>query len=322
MVPGQRLQFGHFALSLPLQRRRSRRRNHSAAPVEEHHRAGLPDLQTGEKLREPFQLDDDRDDAGKIEVYDDRRRGDDRRPIAVGEMREHAPAGAVLCDGALVPGLRRRLVVARSDLAPAKHHVARLGSVGVDPLLPNSRLRVPLHLDHVDLVVAGFERAEEGPVGKAEGDPRERRMRPQQREEDEFALGLVGGLDGLLEKDRLHRLLHRPGVIQGPADFVLHRSDDLTVELADNIGDIPSSVVEPGQVDQDSGDRHCQQHQAGQRRPQPELARLRALRRREGKRRGVARRAGPDGWGQARLGPQPRHRCRSSEPFLRRRRWA
>jgi hypothetical protein len=41
----------------------------------------------------------------------------------------------------------------------------------VDPLLPNSRLGVLLHLDHVDLVVSGFERAEEGPVGKAEGDP-------------------------------------------------------------------------------------------------------------------------------------------------------
>ena len=222
MVPGERAELGHFTLSLLLQRRRSRRRNHLAIPVENDHRAGLADLQAGKELREPFQLDDDRDDAGKIEVYDDRRRGDDRRPVAVGEMREHAPAGAVLCDGALVPGLRRRLVVARSDLAPAKHHVARLGGIGVDPLLPNSRLGVLLDLDHVDFVVAGFERTEEGPVGKAEGDPRERRMRPQQREEDEFALGLVCRLDRLLEKDRLNRLLHRPGIVQGPADFVLH----------------------------------------------------------------------------------------------------
>ena len=74
-------------------------------------------------------------------------------------------------------------------------------------------------------------------------------MRPQQREEDEFALGLVGRLDGLLEKDRLNRLLHRPGVIQGPADFVLHRSDDLTVQLPDDVGDVPSSRVKPGQMD-------------------------------------------------------------------------
>ena len=48
-----------------------------------------------------------------------------------------------------------------------------------------------LHLDHVDLIIGGCERPEEGPVGKAEGDPRQRRMRPQQCEEDEFALGLV-----------------------------------------------------------------------------------------------------------------------------------
>jgi hypothetical protein len=96
--------------------------------------------------------------------------------------------------------LRRRVEVARGDLASAKEHVARLGGVGVDPLLPNSRLGVPFHLDHIDLVVSGSEGAEEGPVGKAKGDPRQRRMRSQQCEEDEFALGLVGRLDRLLEK--------------------------------------------------------------------------------------------------------------------------
>lgn len=286
MVPGERVQLGRFAPSLPLQRRRGRRRNHSAVPVEEDHSSGFANLQAGEELRESFHLDDDRDDAGKIEVYDDRRRGDDRRSIAIRQMRDHAPARAVLCDGALVPGLGRRLVVARDDLAAAEHYVARFRGVGVDPLLANSRLGVLLHLDHVDLVVCGLERAEEGPIGKAESDPRERRMRPQQSEEDEFALGLVRRFDGFLEEDRTSRLLHRPGVIQGPADFVLHRSDDLTVELPDNIGDIPSSVVEPGQVDQNGGDGHRQQNQASQRRPQPELASRLSLWRSRDPRRG------------------------------------
>ena len=86
-------------------------------------------------------------------------------------MREHAPARAVLRDGALVPALCRRLVVARGDLAAAKRNVTRLGGVGVDTLLPNSGLGILLHLDHVDLVLSSFERAEEGTVGKAEGDP-------------------------------------------------------------------------------------------------------------------------------------------------------
>jgi hypothetical protein len=171
VVPREGVELGHFARSLTLQRRQGCRCNHSAAPVEEDHRAGVPDLQAREKSREPFQLDDDRDDAGEIEIYDDRRRSDDRRPIAIQQMREHAPARAVLCDGALVPGLRSRLVVARGDLAPTKNHVAQLGGVGVDPLLPNSRLGVLLYLDHVDLVVAGFERAEEGPIRKTEGNP-------------------------------------------------------------------------------------------------------------------------------------------------------
>jgi hypothetical protein len=30
---------------------------------------------------------------------------------------------------------------------------------------------------------------------------------------------------------------------------MLDRSDDLTVELSDNVGDVPLSGVEPGQVD-------------------------------------------------------------------------
>lgn len=112
MVPGERVKLGHFTPSLALQRRRSRRGNHSTVPVEKDHRAALPHLLAREKLGKPFQLYDDRDDAGKIEVYDDWCRSDDRRPITIREMRKHAPARAVLGDGALVPGLRRRIEVA------------------------------------------------------------------------------------------------------------------------------------------------------------------------------------------------------------------
>jgi hypothetical protein len=74
-----------------------------------------------------------------------------------------------------------------------------------------------------------------------------------------------------LEEDRANRFLHRPGVVQRPANLVLHRPDDLTVELPDDVGDIPSCGVEPGQMDQDGGERYCQQHEAGQHRSQPEL---------------------------------------------------
>jgi len=60
------------------------------------------------------------------------------------------------------------------------------------------------------------------------------------------------GLMASWKKDRLNRLLHRPGVIQGPADFVLHGSDDLTVELPDDVGDVPSERCRNQvQVDQD-----------------------------------------------------------------------
>ena len=83
----------------------------------------------------------------------------------------------------------------------------------------------------------------------------------------------------------MNRLLHRPGVVQGPPNLMLDRSDDLTVELPDHVGDIAPSVVEPGQVDQDGGDDHCQQYEASQCRPQPELASRSSLWRRRDRRR-------------------------------------
>ncbi len=53
---------------------------------------------------------------------------------------------------------------------------------------------------------------------------------------------------------------------------MLDGADDLTIELPDNISDVPPSGIEPGQVDQNGGDRHGQQHEAGKCRPQSELA--------------------------------------------------
>jgi hypothetical protein len=53
---------------------------------------------------------------------------------------------------------------------------------------------------------------------------------------------------------------------------MLDRSHDLAIKLPDNIGDVPSSGVEPSQVDQDRSERHCQQHETGQHCSQPEFA--------------------------------------------------
>ena len=66
--------------------------------------------------------------------------------------------------------------------------------------------------------------------------------------------------------------LHRPGLIQGVTNLMLHRPHDLTIELPYDVGDVPSSGVEPGQVDQDGRRYHRQQHEAGQYCAQPELA--------------------------------------------------
>src|SRR6516165_3660030 len=109
-------------------------------------------------------------------------------------------------------------------------------------------------------------------VGKADGDPRKGWMRPQQRQEDEFALRLVCRPYRLLEEDRLNRLLHRPGVVQGCAHLVLHRTNDLTIELPDNIGDVLPRSVEPREMDQNGSNGYRQDHEAGERRLQSELA--------------------------------------------------
>jgi hypothetical protein len=45
----------------------------------------------------------------------------------------------------------------------------------------------------------------------------------------------------------------RPGVVQCSANLVLHRSDDLVVELPDNFGNVLAGSVKPGRVDQNGG---------------------------------------------------------------------
>ena len=58
---------------------------------------------------------------------------------------------------------------------------------------------------------------------------------------------------------------------------MLHRPDNLTVELADNIGDVAASSVEPGQMDQDGGDITVSNTSPVSAAPQPELARRSTL---------------------------------------------
>jgi hypothetical protein len=109
---------------------------------EDDRRTGLADLEACEKLGEPVQLDDNCQHTGKIEADDDRRRGRDRRPVAIRQVRKHTPTRAILGDGTLVPCLRGRVVIARGDLPTAKQNITGLRRIGIDPLLPNSRLGV------------------------------------------------------------------------------------------------------------------------------------------------------------------------------------
>ena len=100
-------------------------------------------------------------------------------------------------------------------------------------------------------------------------------MGTQQGQKDEFTLCLVRRLDRLLEKDRAHRLLDRPCVVQGRAYLVLDRSDDLKIELPDDLGDVTSSGIGPGQVYDDGGNAYRQQYETRKRTPEPDLPGMR-----------------------------------------------
>ena len=94
------LRFGISPACCCLSGSRGRRRDDRAVAIEQNYGAGFANGQTGEKLRQPLELNDNRDDSGKIAIDHDRCRGRNRRPVAIREVREHAPPRAVLRDGA------------------------------------------------------------------------------------------------------------------------------------------------------------------------------------------------------------------------------
>src|SRR5271163_2680482 len=124
MVAGEGFEPRRRPTLLPLERRRCRRCDHAAAAVKEDDSASLADLQASEKLGESVELYHHRDDASKIAIYDHRRRRDDGGPIAVREMRDRAPDRAIIGDGALIPRLCRRLIIALRELTSMKHYIA------------------------------------------------------------------------------------------------------------------------------------------------------------------------------------------------------
>src|SRR5262249_28848634 len=184
------------------------------------------------------------------------RRYADRLSVAAGKLGYPVPARRVLFDGAPVPRLRRRVVVARLELAVVEHNVADFRRVIIGPLPGGTGGRVPLDLDHVDLGVAGFAGTEKSAVGKAQRNPREARLRAQQGEKDKFTLAFVCYLDGALKENRTDRLLHGGGGVEHAVQFVMDRLDDLPIELPDDIADIAMRGEGPEQMDQQRGQGH------------------------------------------------------------------
>src|SRR5271169_3993023 len=96
------------------------------------------------------------------------------------------PARSAFLDRLAIPSLLRRIVATGLDLPIAEDDVADIGRVVIDAAAGAAMGGIPLDLEHVDLAVAYLVRAEKIAVRETERDPRQARLRAEQRQEQEF----------------------------------------------------------------------------------------------------------------------------------------
>ncbi len=169
-----------------------------AATVDDEGGPRAPDLELRQEARKPGIFDDDRQDALALLIDVDRPRERDRRPLAGGMVRHPEPLRLVRAEPGLEPGLignaeRGRLEAAVGELDVAGHHV-----IFIDAALAGMIRQRDLH--HLQAAVAELVRGEEGAIGPTEGDPGNRRLRLQLRQEHELALVGLAGVEHVLQK--------------------------------------------------------------------------------------------------------------------------
>ena len=168
-------------------------------------------FKAAQRLGKRGQVDRHHHDALVFAVEFDPLRHDDRRLEAGRQDIGDAPHRFAAVLGLAVPGRAERHIGGLAENALVEHHVAGDGVIEVAAQRPRRSGRSGADLDHLDPVGRCGMRAEEAAVGEAEADPAEGRLRPQQRQEEIFALDLVVGADGALENDRADGLGGRLG---------------------------------------------------------------------------------------------------------------
>ena len=132
-------------------------------------------------------------------------------------------------------------------------------SIFVDPALAGMIGQRDLH--HLEVTVAELVGGEERAVGPAEGDPGDRRLRLQLRQEDELALVGLAGVEHVLQEQRSDGGVGGARFVDDRRHFLANGGDDL---LVDGAGELPADRFRrapPQQARCGGGEQDRRQHQ-------------------------------------------------------------
>ena len=147
-----------------------------------------------------------------------------------------------------------RLETAIGEFDVAGHHV-----ILVDAALAGMIGQRNLH--HLKAPVAKLVRGEERAVGPAERDPGDRRLRLQLRQEDEFALVGLAGVEHVLQEQGADGGVGGAGLIDDGGDLLANRGHDL---LVDGASELPAGRLRrapPQQAGKGGGEQNRGEHQ-------------------------------------------------------------
>ena len=211
------------------------RRDQLAAAVEDKRGSGASDLELGKKMREPGIFDDDREDALPLLINVDRTRKRDRRTLPDRMVEDLEPLRSLGPHAGLEPGLVDDAKIGRHELALFEFDVAWNHRIFVDPALAGMIGQRDLH--HLQMAVAELVRGEKRAVGPAEGDPGDRRMRLQLRQEYELALVRFAGVEHVLQEQGANGGMSRARFADDRRHLLADGGHDL---LVDGAGELPA----------------------------------------------------------------------------------
>ena len=231
----------------------------AAVAVEDERGAGFSDLELRQKPRQPRVFDENGKNAFALCIDVDRAGKGDRGTRADGVIGDIEPARIFGLDAVAVPILLEDGVGGVLEPAAFELDVAHDGFVLIDPALDLALDQIDFH--HLDAGIAELVGGEERIVRPAERDPRNRRLRLQLGQEDEFALVRFAGFKNVLQKQGADRGMRGSRLGGDGGELRGDRRYDLRV---DGGGKHPAGCLgrpEPQHVGADRGHDDRSQHQ-------------------------------------------------------------